>query len=486
MRTARTRQTAHPADPRSKAGPGQDLDTLRSGASDLRLNYFWTVRGSMTLKLGTIVAFFGVALPAVGQYGGPAILTRGEAPSAMSQAQIDFRPFVSATVGYSTGLAGVGLSETGNLPDYSSYTAKLGWGVSGTHSWRRTQLGLSYSGSLNHYFGRGHFDFISHALKLGITHRLTPHATLTIAQTAGVFSRDAGLRGLEQTVPFDPSTSYIPTQDYFDNRTIHTGTQAHLTFQRSARTSVSLGGGYYHVAYRSSALNGSTGLSANGDLQYRLSRRVTIGSAYSYNHFAYKNVFGGADLHGAVGTFGVGLTRSLEISGYMGVGRVEATFTRTVALDPAIVALLGIATGTEVAHAVTYIPTYAARVAKNFPRGVFSASVGHSVVPGNGLFLTSSTTMLLAGYTYTGLRRWSMGVYASDASSKAITDLAGKYRTTSGGLSVSRKITGSLHFVATGSVRRYGSPCFSKYNRVVSDFYVGVGYTPGDIPLRVW
>ena len=432
------------------------------------------------------MGFLALVLPAAAQFAGPAILTRGEAPAAMGKPQIDFRPFAAISGGFSSGLAGVGVSETGDFPNYSSATINASWGVSGIHSWRRTKLGLDYSGSVSHYFNQGRFDSLNHSLSLGINEQISRHVVLSIAERAGVFSRDNGLRGLQQSVPFDPSTSFVPTQDYFDNRTLYQSSQAQLAVQRSVKTSISLGGGFFTTSYRSKALNGVTGYNATGDIQHRMTRRLTVGSSYSYGHYNFRRVFGGTDFHAVAGTLAIALTRTLEFSGYGGVARVESKFTRSIPLDPAIVALLGITSGKEVVHSVQFIPNAGARLSRAFQTGVLSISVGHGIVPGNGLFLTSYSTNLIGNYGYTGLRRWSFDAYVQYTHSTAIGDVAGSYGSTTGGLSVSRKITGPLHFLLTGSERRYGSASFSNYNRNVTDIRIGFGFTPGDIPLRVW
>ena len=51
-----------------------------------------------------VLTLFGLTLPAFAQYAGPAILSRGEAPAAMSAPEIKFRPFVEFTAGYQTEL----------------------------------------------------------------------------------------------------------------------------------------------------------------------------------------------------------------------------------------------------------------------------------------------------------------------------------------------------------------------------------------------
>src|SRR5579871_6178251 len=105
----------------------------------------------MILKLVRVLTLTGVALPAFAQYAGPAILSRGEAPAAMSAPEIKFRPFVELTGIYSTGLAGVATDAQGNVANVDSAGIELTFGVSGTHSWKHTKLGLDYRGSLDHY-----------------------------------------------------------------------------------------------------------------------------------------------------------------------------------------------------------------------------------------------------------------------------------------------------------------------------------------------
>ena len=65
-------------------------------------------------------------------------------------------------------------------------------------------------------------------------------------------------------------------------------------------------------------------------------------------------------------------------------------------------------------------------------------------------------------------------------------NLIGHYNTLTGGFTASRQILPSVHFVTSFSVRRYSSPDFSFYNRPIYDVRVGLGFSPGNIPLRIW
>jgi hypothetical protein len=432
------------------------------------------------------LALLAAVIPAAAQFGGPAILTRGEAPAAMTTAEVSFRPFVEFGGIYDTGLAGVAVNSQGQLGSAASPGMTLSGGISGVHSWKHTKIGLDYSGLISHYTQATYYDSTANSLLLGVTHEFTRHMTLTLRESAGQFARNYGLPSLVQTVPFDSSASYIPISDFYDNRTIYANSQADLTIQKTTRLSFNLGGDGYLIRRRSSALYGVTGGGARGDVQYRLSSRSTIGAAYTYTHYAYRGVFSGTDLHGVVSTYGIRLTKTLEFSGYGGFMRAETKFEQSVPIDPAIAALIGESVGAVIVHRIDYVPNVAGRLSETFSRGVLYLSGGHTVTPGNGLFLTSETTTASAGYTYTGLRHWSFATQAGYDHSKSVGNVLGYYGDISGTLSASRQIMGTMHGILSFSARHYQSPDFALYNRLVYTVRLGVGFTPGNIPLRLW
>jgi hypothetical protein len=446
----------------------------------------WKSPKERHLKLERVLVLLGMAAPLFGQYAGPAILTRGEAPSAMSLPDIYFRPFVEVTGIYDSGLAGVAVKPNGELGDTSAFGLMLGWGVSGTHSWRHTKVGLDYRGSTTHYFKKTNYDSIDQSLLLGVTHQLSRRATLSLRESAGMFSRDFGLISLPQTVPFDPTTTYVPTTDYFDNRTIYLTSQADLSYQKTARLSFDMGGGVFITRRRSTSLYGTIGEYAHGDMVYRVSRQMTMGLDYGYQHFEFTRIFGGTDFHVAQLIFARQLTRLWELSGAVGGGRMETQFVESVPIAPAIAALLGITESSEVVHDVRWVPNFSGRLSRTFHRGVAFAAVGHTITPGNGLFLTSAATTTFVGYNYTGLRRWSMAAELGYIRSKSVGNIRGVYSSESGTVTASRQILHSIHFVAAYSARRYDSPTFTRYHRLIHSARVGFGWSPGDVPLRIW
>jgi hypothetical protein len=427
------------------------------------------------------------AMPAFAQYAGPAILSRGDAPASMSTAEIDFRPFVSIAGTYVTGLSGlVATSQGTTLGNVSSPGILLSFGVSGTHSWKHTKIGLDYIGSITHYDNPTYGGYDNQYFLLSVTHQFSPHALFSLRENASISSQPLGWPGLPQTVTFDPASTYNPTTDFYDNRTIFLSTQAGFTFQKSARLSFYLGGQGSVTENQAPGLYSVTGAGANGDVQYRLTRRSTIGATYGYVHFEYHGTFNATDVHTVSGTYAIRLSRALEFSGFGGFSRSESKFLYGVPIAPAIASLIGLTSGVAINHSIVFDPTYSARLSLAFHRGVAFLSSSYMVTPGNGLFLTSTALNAAAGYTYSGLKLWSFGATAGYTRANSISNVIGDYGDVAGTLSTSRQIGRFTHLTFSLSAIQYQSPSFSAYNRLTYTATLGLAFAPGNIPLRVW
>lgn len=427
-----------------------------------------------------------MALPACAQYAGPAILSRGDAPAPMTSTPITFRPYFEITGVYDTGLAGVPANSQGQLGNVAAAGTEFVAGISGSHSWKHTFLGVDYQGDVTRYDKTTYYDGTNQALSLGIRHQFTRHLKLVLRESAGMFSRNYGLAGLEQAVPFDPSQTTLPNTDFFDNRTIYLNTQADLVYQRTARLSFDFGGDGFLTRRRSTALYGVSGAIARGDMQYRLSRFTTIGATYNYTNYSFTRIFSSTDVHMAAATFAWRISKTLELSAFAGVSRLETKVAQIVPVDPDIAALLGIVAAEQVSYTRRYLPNGSARLSHTLHNGILYAEAVRTVTPGNGLFLTSDATTFSGGYTYTGLRHWSFNVTAQSNRSKAYGNIPGRYGDDGGSLNASRQIARSLHFVLGISGNRYVSPDFPQYNRPIYVARFGFGWSPGDVPLRLW
>jgi hypothetical protein len=439
------------------------------------------------VKLVWALAIMVSAMPAFAQYAGPAILSRGDAPAAMATSQVDFRPFVDIAGVYTTGLSGLVASSQGTtLGNASSAGLLLNFGLSGIHSWKHTKVGLDYVGSITHYDKTTYGGYDNQSFLLSVTHQFSPHALFSLGENASIVSQPLASPGLPQTVTFDPALTYNPTTDFYDNRTLFLNTQAGLIFQKSARLSFSLGGHGSLTDRQGPGLYSVTGAGANGDMQYRWTRRSTVGASYNYMHFEYHGTFNATDVHTASGTYALQLTRSLEFTGYGGFSQAETKFLRTVPLSPVLAGLIGLQNGVVINYTATYHPTYGVRLSQSFEHGVAFLSSSYMVTPGNGLFLTSTALSAATGYNYTGVRRWSFGVTSSYTRAYSVANVVGSYQDITGRVSASRALDRFLHLTFSMSAIQYRSSNFAGYNRLTYTANLGLAFSPGNLPLRVW
>jgi len=143
------------------------------------------------------IAALVLVSPLFAQYGGPAILARGQSPATMTASQIDFRPFLTVNGSYDSGLNGVSVDSKGALVNDRSYGVSVGFGISGFHSWKHTKVGLDYSGGFSHYSKSFYDGFSGQSLNLSISHQLSRHASVN-------FNNSAGLYGSNRTAPSLP------------------------------------------------------------------------------------------------------------------------------------------------------------------------------------------------------------------------------------------------------------------------------------------
>lgn len=429
------------------------------------------------------LAALAIALPVFGQYAGPAILSRGEVPSELIAPDIRFIPQVSVGGVYDTGLSGVAVNDSGQLAGTASYGYYVSWGVSGNHHWRHTQLGLSYNGSITGYSTQTQFNSMSQTMLLGVTHQFNRRAAIRFSEAAGMYSRNYQTTPLVETVPFDPSTTYVPQTDFFDNRTIFATSGVNLTLQKTSRLSFSMGGLAFTNSRDSHSLTNAWGVNAQGDVQYRVTRKSTVGAYYNFMHFGYSSTSGGTDVHGFGASYSRALSARWQLSGYGGMMRVESKYLQTQAVDPLIAALLGITQAPLISHVLQSSPMMAGRISRSMRRGVLYANGGRGVTAGNGFFLTSIVTTVGGGYSYTAFRHWSLNAQVIHLSANSEGTISGKYGNTIFSLSAGRQLGRYTHWSASYSMNNYTSPQFGNYNRRIDMAAITVGFSPGEVRL---
>jgi hypothetical protein len=434
---------------------------------------------------------FALALPVCAQYAGPAILSRGEAPAALNVPSVDFAISLSLGAAYTDGLIGITANNQENLVRQGSYGGSATVGLSGSHSWKHTHIGLAYSGGVSEYAGAP-ITGISQGASIGLSHQFSRHISFHVSESAGWFTMfPPATVSLNSSVPFDPSQSNIPTTDFYDNRTIYSTTSAGVTYQASSRLSISVGGGYFTDLRRSAALYSAAGESASGDMQYRLSSKVTIGGGYGFSHYGYSNGIGSSFIHSATASLSARFSRWTEFSFFGGASVVSSTFLEQVPILPAVLQLLcppnstcNLAPTSVNGNNSLWAPDFGARLSRTFQRGAVYLSAGESITPGNGLFLTSRAETASAGYGYSGLKKWSLSAGISYVRALSLGNIQGAYGQVSGSLSTSHQLVSHISFVASVNATQYQSATFTAYNHFIYSVSAGLGWSSKNIPVR--
>jgi hypothetical protein len=183
--------------------------------------------------------------------------------------------------------------------------------------------------------------------------------------------------------------------------------------------------------------------------------------------------------------YAVRLGRSWEFSLRGGGTRVESLGLVQVQIDPAVAAIIGVSSGTEVYYRINYVPSGGAQLFHSFHHSTASLSYTRGVTPGNGIYLTSQGESAAANYSYNSTRRWSAGLGSSYDSYNSLTRTMGKYESYGGNVGGGYRILGSVYMTARIDYRHYQIESQTyRHSRCSSS--VGLAFSPGEIPLSLW
>jgi hypothetical protein len=416
------------------------------------------------------------------EYGGPAILSRGQTPGSQSEAPIAFRPYVGINGVYDSGVVPVSVTSTGAIPFTDEEGVELSLGAYLNHAWKRTTLGLNYTGDFRHYT-IGTYDGTDQLLALILKHQPSKHVEFTLRNQAGTYSWNflqPNSLGL-----IDSNYLQTPQNDLFYNPVFYVSTAGDLTYQMTSRLSFNLGGEGDLIRHRASALYGVTSSSARGDVEYRATRHTTIGLDYHFNHYDFTGEFGSSNINSVGVNVSRQLTRHMQLSARIGGARVQTSSLAEVPIDPAVAALIGETVGIQAAYHLNYAPDASVRLINDFQRGQFTASYTNGVTPGNGVYLTSRIQSGEATYHYTGIRYWNFGVNGVYSRLSALAQTLAAFDTYGGGVGVTRELGKGLHAVARLDVRRYNiGDNFYLHTEYRATF--GFTFSPGEVPLALW
>lgn len=435
-----------------------------------------------SLALGLVLTAV-CAFAQIGEYAGPSILSRGGGGGAAPAGTIAFRPYINVNALYTSGLIGQTMGPNGALPDDDAFGGEAAVGLYGYRGWKRTVLGINYRGDYRRYSQRNSYDGSNQFLVFGVTHQPSKHVSISLRQGAGTFNQNHGYSG---TFGFyDPTFAHIPQDEILDTRTTYLTSMVDVTFIKSPRLSFNFGGTGFTVRRKASSLYGVTGASARGDVAYRVTRRTTVGVDYLFTHFGFNKAFGASDMHSVAGNYSIQVSRWWQLGLRAGVIRLETLSLGVVQVDPVVAAIIGRTSGYQAFYRRDLEPTFSAQLTRTFRNASANASYNYGTTPGNGIYLTSRQSTFSGGYSYTGMRRWSLrsSVYYSDL--EGVGQEIKGYQSVGVGTGATRMLGNrNLYFTARFDVRR--TVAGQDFRRNFRSASIGLAYSPGDVPLRLW
>jgi len=382
----------------------------------------------------------------VQEYTGPAVLSRSYSINeSLVPEQIKWNESVGLSGVYDTGISRT-VNADGSLGPASALTGALvSWSFSGRHYFRRDMVSVSYTGNYSQYSGSGAYSGSNQSITATYTHQISRRITLNLSGSGSILSENSVL----ENQPVGPQTvanislASSPNIQIFDIGSKRMSLQADLTWQLTARLSLSAGTSYFGVAQDSPVLLGVTGQQARGDLTYRLTRQTTVGAYYSFSHYLYPNGFGNSDTDTFGGIYSYAFNRTMQVRLRGGLSVVESLGLVTVPIPPAIAALLGAGEGVIDSYATYRTSDVSAQFIKDFPHGrTASLAYARGISPGNGVFQTSQQETISASLTTKVLRSYSLTLGAGRDTLKAATlsvvQNLGAYQSVYGRLSLGR------------------------------------------------
>jgi hypothetical protein len=425
------------------------------------------------------------AASAFGQtgYGGPSMLSRGgNRPGQRGRAPVDISVYGAIRGIMETGLTPVQLNEEGDIPSQTVYGGQVEVGVYGTHSWSKTILGLDYRGDYRYSTRFAQFNGFNHALALDVQHRFSPRFQLVFQQTAGTTNRAFG--GFAGPAVPNLSALGVATDEVFDTRVYYSQSTAGLVYQASARTAYIVSGDAFFMRRPNLALVSSNGYKGMGQWQYRVTRQNTIGAQYSFQRFHFPRVYGGTDTHGVALRFGRQQSRNLNYSLILGAFYLNSFGTSEVRLSPEVAELLGRDTGVEAYRRRSVVPHIEADLSYTLERSRMSVAYIQGITPGNGVYLTSQRRSVTAGYSYTGIRKLSLGVSAGATRYDSRSITVGEMNLIRGGGGVNYSLTRLIDLSSQLDWRKFNAPGLR--GREGFAFTLGLTVSPARVPLSIW
>ncbi len=415
-------------------------------------------------------------------FGGPSILSRGgNSPGRRGTELIGFNFYAGITGTYTSDSLGLGLTSAGNSQITSLYSAAVVFGLSGSHAWRHSGLGMDLRGDYSKANASSYLDGGDLSLDLAVSMHPKRRLSLTFTELAGTSNRAYG----GYFTPGVVTSDYLglPTTNIFDSRFYFAQSSASMSYRLSSRTFVTLQGDWFAVRQKAAFLVGADGWRAGASIGRQLTRRDKLALQFDYSNYTYPRAFGASDIQTIQLVYSRTLTKQWSFGISAGIFRAETLGTAEVPLSPEIAAILGQGTGIRAVYRIDYAPAGDAHLSYVRNRQSFTLSGTVGSTPGNGIYLTSKQYAGSAGYSYTGTKKLSMGASLNYTQYSSLYQGLSVFHYYTAGLNAAYAISGHMRTTLQTDYRAYNTGPQNDHGVVVS---LGLVWTPKEYSLPGW
>jgi hypothetical protein len=232
------------------------------------------------------------------------------------------------------------------------------------------------------------------------------------------------------------------------------------------------------------ALLGMTGQQARGDMNYRLTRKLTVGTYYSFSHYVFPQNWGASHFSTFGGIYSYAFSRTMQVRLRAGASVIHTRSLTEVAFPAVLAALLGQSGGLIDISSTTVTSDISAQLIKDFRRGkTFNVAFAHGVSPGNGYYQTSEQQSISAGFGMPIFRRYLVQATIGRDTLTAVAQTLGMYQSDFGTITVTRRMGEGLSTNFSATLRHFDLSQFAGLkNQVLLSAGVNWGSTNG----RLW
>jgi hypothetical protein len=239
------------------------------------------------------------------------------------------------------------------------------------------------------------------------------------------------------------------------------------------------------MRYQVNGLAEYSGAFGNASYLHRLTQRHSVGLLYG---FTYQTSSAGSfsmEAHSISAQYAGDLGNSWILNLSAGVSFSHSHQIEAFQLDPQLALLIGASSVLLPFDVNNIFPVGHADLKRIFRRAVVSADYSLSVGGGNGLAQSSRSESAQGGVSYTGIRKWNIGL---DGTFSRFNGFGGALDTTQwygGGMGFTYELMRYVHIVARIDALHYDLGGFIG-RRTTERASLGLSFTPKDIPLALW